>query len=174
VLIRRETAADVPDVRAVVEAAFVRPEEPAVVPDEVRLLDALRDDPGWEPALSLVATAPEGGAVLGHVVCTWGSVDRTPTLGLGPLAVRPDHQRRGVGAALVHAVLGAADACGAPLVALLGSPAYYGRFGFVPATHLGVAAPDPAWGEYFQARPLHAYDPALRGTFAYAAPFAAL
>ena len=43
----------------------------------------------------------------------------------GPLSVRPDRQRRGVGSALMHAVLGAADALGEPLVALLGSTAYY-------------------------------------------------
>lgn len=41
-------------------------------------------------------------------------------LGLGPLAVRPDQQGQGVGQALMHAVLGAADALGKPFVALLG------------------------------------------------------
>jgi hypothetical protein len=45
--------------------------------------------------------------------------------------------------------------------------------GFVPASSLGVEAPDPAWGEHFQARPLGTYR-GERGTFAYAAPFAAL
>ncbi len=109
--------------------------------------------------------------VVGHVVCSRGWVGERAALGLGPLGVDPGLQGRGVGQALVRAVLGAADALDEPLVALLGSPAYYGRFGFVPAGDLRVEAPDPAWGEYFQVVPLAAYDPGLRGPFRYAAAF---
>ncbi|THA25857.1 N-acetyltransferase [Streptomyces sp. RKND-216] len=167
-LIRRETPADVPAVRDVTTAAFDRTDTP--VPVEVPLLDALRGCEGWLPALSMVATDPQG-AVSGHVVCTRGRLAEVPVLGLGPLSVHPKHQRTGVGSALVHAVLGAADALGEPLVALLGDPAYYGRFGFRPATEYGIAPPDPAWTTAFQVRTLSAYDPAMRGTFAYAEPF---
>ncbi|MEU1040581.1 N-acetyltransferase [Streptomyces sp. NPDC005907] len=170
-LIRRELPADVPDVRAVTAAAFAKPDTP--VPVEVTLLDALRDCDGWLPALSLVATDADG-EVIGHVVCTRGHVGAAPTLGLGPLSVRPDHQRRGVGLALMHAVLGAADALGEPFVALLGSPEYYSRYGFRTATDHRIAPPDPAWGRYFQVRTLSAYDPALHGTFEYAEPFTRL
>jgi putative acetyltransferase len=168
VLIRREAPADIPAVRAVTAAAFAKPETP--VPAEAALLDELRGCEGWLPELSLVAVS-ERREVVGHVICTRGHVDAVPVLGLGPLSVRPDHQRRGVGLALVHAVLGAADALGEPLVALLGSPAYYGRYGFRPSTEYGIAPPHPGYGEYFQVRTLSAYEPALRGTFAYAAPF---
>jgi putative acetyltransferase len=94
-------------------------------------------------------------------------------VGLGPLGVRPEQQGRGVGQALVHAVVAAADALDLPLAVLLGSPGYYRRFGFVPGSELGVQAPDPAWGEHFQARPLGTYR-GERGPFAYAAPFADL
>ncbi|UPZ30343.1 N-acetyltransferase [Streptomyces sp. LRE541] len=175
-LIRRETPADVPAARAVIAAAFAEPGAPgAPDPVEATLLDALRTCEGWLPELSVVAVAVAGDEsedeVVGHVVCTRGHVDGVPALGLGPIGVRPDTQRRGVGHALMHAVLGAADALGEPLVALLGSPAYYGRFGFRPATELGIRPPDPAWGEYFQVRTLTAYEPGLRGTFGYAAPF---
>ena len=61
-----------------------------------------------------------------------------------------------------------------PLIALLGSTVYYGRFGFVPAADLGIDAPDPAWGDHFQVRTLTTYTPDLRGRFTYAAPFEAL
>ena len=167
-LIRRETPADVPAVRDVTTAAFDRTDTP--VPVEVTLLDELRECEEWLDPLSLVAVGAEGG-VVGHVVCTRGRVDGRPALGLGPLSVHPRQQRQGVGSALVHAVLGAADALGATLVALLGDPAYYGRFGFRSAEEQGVAPPDPAWGTYFQVRKLGAYEPGLRGTFAYAEPF---
>ncbi|MET9066028.1 hypothetical protein ACWDR1_03305 [Streptosporangium sandarakinum] len=33
------------------------------------------------------------------------------------------------------------------------------------------AGPVPEWGVFFQARTLSAYDPRLRGAFAYAEPF---
>jgi putative acetyltransferase len=106
-------------------------------------------------------------------VCTRGAPAGVPgTLGLGPLGVHPDHQRRGVGLALMHAVLGAADALGEPVVVLLGDPDYYSRYGFVTASTLGIEAPEPAWGEHFQTRTLTAYDAARhRGAFAYAPAF---
>jgi putative acetyltransferase len=93
----------------------------------------------------------------------------TPVLGLGPVGVRPELQRRGIGTVLVHALLAVAEACDERLVALLGSPAYYRRFGFVRSTDLDVAPPDPAWGEYFQARRLTGLP--VQGAFRYAAPF---
>lgn len=74
----------------------------------------------------------------------------------------------------MHAVLGAAEALGEPLVVLLGHTGYYPRFGFRPAAELGITPPDPAWREAFQARPLTAYDSTMRGEFAYATPFTEL
>lgn len=160
-LIRRELPEDVTAVDAVHRAAFTS----AV---EADLVTALRADEGWLPALSLVAV--ERDAVVGHVVCTRATVGDTPALGLGPLGVLPGRQRRGVGSALTHAVLAAAEALDEPVVALLGHLDYYPRFGFRPAAELGILAPDPAWGAHFQARPLSA-GPTPRGPFAYAAPF---
>lgn len=117
----------------------------------------------------LVAEAD--GEIVGHAVATRGALAGRPALGLGPVSVSPARQRDGVGSALVHAILGAADAMGEPVVVLLGSPDYYRRFGFVPASTLGIVAPDSAWGDYFQARVLATYDESVRGTFAFAAPF---
>ncbi|GAA0465120.1 N-acetyltransferase [Actinoplanes capillaceus] len=173
-IIRRETAADVGAIRAVTAAAFARPHfrEPlpdGVEPDEAPLVGRLRADEGWLPALSLVAVVD--GAVVGHVVCTRGRVGAAPALGLGPVSVHPDHQRRGVGSALMHAVLGAAEALDEPLVVLLGDPAYYSRFGFRPAADHGIEPPVAEWAPHFQARPLSAHDPSVRGVFTYAAPF---
>jgi hypothetical protein len=41
-----------------------------------------------------------------------------------------NQQRRGVGGALMHRVLAAADALDVPAVVVLGDPGYYRRFGF--------------------------------------------
>lgn len=169
-LVRRERPGDIPSVRRVVAAAFARPDG-AAVPVEAELLDLLRVDAGWIPGLSLVTEAPDG-SIVGHVVCTRATVGGAPVLGLGPLAVRPDWQRRGVGKSLVHSVLGAADALGEPLVALLGDPAYYARYGFRPATAYDITPPNPQWGDYFQVRTLCAYqETTFSGPFEYAEPF---
>lgn len=166
-LIRRETPADADAVHAVTAAAFARSGSPDV--PEARLLTELRACEDWLPALSFVAVAED--VVVGHVVCSRGRVEAAPVLALGPLSVRPGRQRRGVGRALVHTVLGAADALGEPLVALLGAPGYYARFGFRLAGEYGIVPRVPEWQSHFQVRTLSAYVPEIRGTFAYPEPF---
>lgn len=170
VLIRRESRTDADVIRAITAGAFARAGQHDQALPEVRLVDELRGSQAWLPPLSLVATAP-GGEVIGHVLCTRGHVDSVPVLALGPLAVRPDRQRSGVGSALMHAVLGAADALDEPLVVLLGDPAYYGRFGFRLGADYGIAPPAASWHPHFQVRLLTGYQPAVRGAFRYAEPF---
>ncbi|AYY15251.1 N-acetyltransferase [Actinobacteria bacterium YIM 96077] len=165
-LIRRETPADIETIRDAHASAFAAS---GAVPAEAGLVDALRADDAWLPELSLVAV--EGAAVIGHVVCSRAHVDAVPVLALGPMGVLSERQRAGVGSALMHTVLGAADALAEPLVALLGHTAYYPRFGFRPSAEYGIAPPDPQWGSHFQVRTLTAYEPTMRGQFAYAAPF---
>src|SRR3954453_13240188 len=145
-MIRRELPDAVEAVHAVTAAAFRSAEhhapavEPGGDPGEASLVSWLRDDAGWIPELSLVAL--EHGLAVGHVVATRAHVDAQPALGLGPLSVLPHRWRAGIGTALMHAVLGAADPLGEPLLGLLGDPAYYRRFGFAPARSIGVVAPD--------------------------------
>jgi putative acetyltransferase len=170
ILIRRDDPTDHAAVRTVVADAFEDQAPPGGPPVEIALVDALRASSEWIPQLSLVAESDER-TVVGYVICTRGWVDGRPALGLGPLAVAPAAQRRGTGSALMHAVLGAADALEEPLVALLGHTEYYPRFGFRPAAQLGVVPPVAAWASHFQVRTLTAYQPDLRGTFRYARPF---
>ena len=171
VVVRRERPGDVEAVAIVHARAFGRADR--TTPVEVELLAALRDSAAWIPELSLVAELL--GTVVGHVVCTRAHVGpEREALGLGPIGVLPSFQRHGLGHALVHAVVSAAEAREEPLIALLGDPAFYGRFGFVSASRLGIDAPDPAWGDHFMARALAAYEPTLIGPFRYAPPFEAL
>jgi len=170
-LIRQEIHTDAAAIDRVHRAAF-DPPAPGVEPVEVGLVGALRADQGWLPELSLVAE--HEGEVVGHVVCTRGSLDCWDALGLGPIGVLPDRQGDGFGGALMHAVLGAADALEHPVVLLLGHLDYYPRFGFVPASSIGITPTDPGWVSHFQARTLSAWRPEMTGTFHYAAPFDSL
>src|SRR4051812_49503205 len=156
--IRAERPSDHADVQALHVAAFtVDPVTRAVrTADDVveaRLVDELREDDGFLPHLSLVAV--DGDDLIGHVIATRGWLEPigSPALGLGPLGVRPELHGRGVGTVLVHALLAVAEACEEPLVALLGSPGYYRRFGFVRSPALRGPPPHPSWGEEFQACP---------------------
>ena len=169
-LIRRERAGDERTVYRIQDLAFGS--EPGVPAKEAVLLDLLREDSGaWDPRLSLVAQLQD--ELVGHVVCTRGLLrDEVPVLGLGPIAVLPEHQRSGVGTTLVHAACAAADALDEPLVILLGDPKYYSRTGFVLAELFGISPKVPAWAPYFQARPLTSFDPAIHyGGVRYAPAF---
>lgn len=64
-----------------------------------------------------------------------------PALLLGPLAVEPVLKGQGVGRALMAEGLARAAALGHGLVLLVGDLAYYGQFGFVPASPLGLVMP---------------------------------
>jgi putative acetyltransferase len=171
VLIRRERPEDAEAIRRVHALAFARPDAPTQEPPEAGLVDELRRSAAWLPALSLVAE--DGRSVVGHVLCTRATLEDRghAVLGLAPLGVLPEVQGRGFGHALVHAVLGAADALDEPLVGVVGDPAFYGRFGFDPGGRYRINPSDAAWEPFFQVRRLTAWRPALTGTFRYAPPF---
>jgi putative acetyltransferase len=102
----------------------------AAFPDEdlIPLVRSLLAEPAV--ALSLVAVIDD--KVAGHAIFTnCGVIDSNIEVSLlGPLAVAPAWQRRGIGTALVRAGLHEVEKAGVSLVCVLGDPAYYGRHGF--------------------------------------------
>jgi predicted N-acetyltransferase YhbS len=138
-------------------------------PIEVGLLRELFECSEYVPELSIVAEM--GGEIVGHAISTRAWVGELELLGLGPIGVLPPFQRGGVGSALMRETAARATALGEPGIALLGSPLYYPRFGYVPATSMGVEPPEAMWGEHFQLLPLPEWPDGVRGTFRYAAPF---
>lgn len=166
-ILRRARRDDAAAVRLVHSRAFAR--EAGVPVVEAVLWDRLVDVGADVPALTFVAELD--GQVVGHVGVSEAEIDGRPVAAIGPVGVLPAHQGRGVGSALIHAVIGAAEATGRRILVLLGSPDYYARFGFRPAEQLGIQSPVPGWGDHFQVLPLSAYDPGLIGTFSYAQPF---
>jgi predicted N-acetyltransferase YhbS len=131
---RAETRADIPVIREITLAAFGRARE-------ADLVEELRADPSaWLDGLSLVVTEDDAGhrRVVGHILLTRGHIGDTPALCLGPVSVRPERQRDGVGSAAVRAALTAAAERGERYVVLVGHPAYYPRFGFTRASAYGI------------------------------------
>jgi putative acetyltransferase len=140
------------------------------------LVDNLRASNAFIPELSLVAVAPDM-RIVGHLMITWVDLvdDATgasrPVLSIAPLAVLPEDQRRGVGGALMHAGIAAAEGRGEPLVVLLGHPWYYPRFGFEPARQFGIEPPLPVRDEVWMVRRLAAWEPSIRGRAVYPPAF---
>lgn len=129
--IRPERPEDHAAVAALHERAFGQPAE-------AQLAAALRA--AGAATLSLVAA--QGGRVVGHVlfspVTVTGGRGTWSAQGLGPVAVLPELQRGGIGAALVRAGLAECRAQGHAVVFVLGHVDYYPRFGFQPAAAAGL------------------------------------
>lgn len=119
--------------------------------DVVDLIAALRA--AGKLALSLVAEIE--GRVVGHVAFSKVGPEAggNEGLGLAPLAVLPEHQSEGVGTALGQAGVDACRELDCRYLVVLGSPEYYGRFGFQAASRYGVTD-EFGGGEAFQAMEL--------------------
>jgi putative acetyltransferase len=169
VIVRPQEPGDYEAAKVVYAEAFGRTDHGDRVPIEVGIFAGLWEAKDVIDELSFTALAQT--AVVGHVTASHAKVGSHSVVAVGPIGVLPEHQGNGIGSALMRALLGAADAGDIPLVVLLGSPHYYGRFGFGPAAELGVVSPEPKWGDAFQARPLRAYTPSVAGPFRYAPAF---
>lgn len=123
-LIRPETTGDAEAIHALIAAAFAT--MPFSDGSEPAIVDRLRAD--GDLALSLVAF---DGALLGHAAFSPVRLRVPgPWLALGPVSVRPDRQREGIGTALIETGLARLRERGARGCVVVGDPAYYGRFGF--------------------------------------------
>lgn len=153
--IRQELSPDRQGVSEVNRLAFGRE-------DEGNLVDALRD----RGAIICSLVAEENGVIVGHVLFSPAVLDddgrETTVAALGPVAVRPSHQRRGIGDALIRAGLGVCREQGYDLAVVLGHSTYYPRFGFRPSRPLGIRWEHDAPEEAFMVMELQTGAPAGR------------
>lgn len=138
------------------------------------LLDDLRDSWAWEESLSFVAV--QDNELIGHVLYSRGFVDAPTQIldvwVLSPIAVARQHQRRGVGGALITKTLEKLQSRSEPLVFLEGSPRYYPRFGFESASSLGFTSPSERIPDAaFMVHLLPTYEPWMRGRLVYSDAF---
>jgi putative acetyltransferase len=131
VLVRLEQSSDAAAIDHVLRSAFPTDREARLV-RRLRTHQRLR--------LSLIAEID--GVIVGHIafsqVTIAESVANSTGLGLAPLSIVPELQRRGLGAKLVGEGLRACERLGAGFVVVLGEPEYYHRFGFRSAESFGL------------------------------------
>jgi putative acetyltransferase len=166
--IRAERPGDCDAITAVVAAAFGSQRE-------ARLPAAIRASSNFVSDWSLVADLNE--RIVGHVMVSYaalvGENEQHRIASLSPLSVAPDVHGRGIGSALVRAVIARVDRAGEPLIVLEGSPTYYGRFGFESSVARGIQITLPEWAppEAAQVLRLQNYDPSIRGHLVYPPAF---
>jgi putative acetyltransferase len=166
-LIRDEAEHDRVAVHDVNVAAF---ETPA----EADLVDVLRRQA--RPLVSIVAE--DDRTIVGHILFSpvmLSGRSELRMMGLGPMAVVPGQQRKGIGSLLVRAGLEQCRELGFGAVVVLGHPEYYPRFGFVPSAqfHIGCEYDVPA--EVFMVIELQPdYLDGVSGTVKYHSAFAGL
>jgi putative acetyltransferase len=141
--IRPELDRDIVAIRVLNTLAFKREKE-------AKLVEAIRASEFFVPELSLVAVTNE---VIGHILFSIISIETSnrsvPTLGLAPMAVRPEYQNQGVGSALVREGLKKCEELGFEHVVVLGHPNFYPKFGFRPAKTKGIEPPFQVPDEVF-------------------------
>lgn len=129
--IRPETAADADNVFAIEAAAFERSAE-------AELVQKLQQSE--VETISLVAWLDD--EAVGHILFSPVTIkndeEEFTAVALGPVAVTPAHQDKGIGSELCRTGLAACEQAGYKLAFVLGHPEYYPRFGFTPSAPLGL------------------------------------
>jgi putative acetyltransferase len=160
-IVRLEAPGDVGAIRIVEEEAFGRSAE-------AKLVDDLRA--AGDSVLSLVAV--DDGTVVGHALFSRMKAP-FPALALGPVAVRPERQRMGVGKRLIREGIARSEAAGWLGIFVLGDPAFYRRFGFDAGKASGFTSPYA--GSHLMVLPLGGNElPSSTGSIQHAPAFARL
>lgn len=147
-IIRSERSADAEAIRHVTLEAFRN--MPFADGDEHELVGALRDS----GALVVSLVAELDGSIIGHIAISPATA-ADGSMGwyaLGPVSVRPDFQRAGIGSALIEEAMRQIESLGAGGCILTGDPNFYARFGFISAPE---AAPSDEPAEYFMIRTMN-------------------
>lgn len=172
VAIRPENESDRPYVSQLIAAAFR--ETAAGLHNEPALVEQLRSTGAFIPQFALVAEVH--GHIAGYLLMTRADItadDGTsvPSLALAPLAVMPGLQGKGIGRQLVSDAHRRAALMGFKSAIVLGDPAYYGKFGYRPASDFGIRLPfgPPEYGLAVELVPNGLLG--ISGTVNYAEPF---
>lgn len=151
--IRRETPADHDNVEHLTREAFWNVYRPGCT--EHYVVHVLRQDPDFVPELDLVME--RDGDLIGHVLYMRAKIAaddgrEIPVMTFGPISIRPDLQRQGLGKYLLDCSMERAAALGAGALCIEGNLEFYGKSGFVVAGTKGIryhGAPEEELVPYF-------------------------
>ena len=152
IALRTEQPADHAQTEHVTREAFWNYYVPGC--NEHYLLHIMRGSTSFIPELDVVAV--HGSRIVGNIVYAT-SVIRTDggkeyeVLGMGPIAVLPEYQRRGIGRRMIDYTRARAREMGFRAILLYGDPDYYSRCGFVSAEMLGIRTADDMYAAALQA-----------------------
>ena len=137
--IRRETPADYRAVEELTREAFWNVYRPGCL--EHYVIHVLRKDPAFVPELDLVMERE--GQLIGHIMYMRAAITaddgrEIPIMTFGPISIRPDLQRQGLGKRLLDYSMGKAAELGAGALCIEGNLDFYGKSGFVVAGTRGV------------------------------------
>jgi putative acetyltransferase len=125
-LIRDETPEDIDAIHDLTSTAFKpMPYSDGTEAEIVRRLRAAGD-------LKISLVAEQGGEILGHVAFSPVTINgmHEGWFGLGPISIKPERQRQGIGKVLITRGLELLKGMGASGCALIGNPEIYSRVGF--------------------------------------------
>jgi len=139
VVIRDETDADIDAITEVTIAAFRTLEISNHT--EQFIIEALRA----AKALTVSLVAELDGRIIGHIAFSPVTIsDGTQDwYGLGPVSVSPEHQRKGVGTALIQQGLSRLKNLNARGCLVVGHPEYYSKLGFRNEPGLAIEGVPP-------------------------------
>src|SRR4030042_1769787 len=129
-MIRKEASTDIQDIRRLNDLVFAGLVEGIIV-------DSIRDR--CREALSLVAVHRD--QIVGHIFFSpvaISGMNGIEAMGLGPMAVFPEYQRKGIGKALITRGIQELQKVGCAMVVVLGHAEYYPKFGFIPASRYNL------------------------------------
>lgn len=120
----------------------------------------LREQGPFDQSLSFMALENGSLQLLGSARLTWVKTTLSKSCGLllGPLAIQPNVQNRGIGRALVRQCIDAANQTDAQFVMLVGDQPYYGPLGFETAPTGQVSMPGPVDKNRLLVCPLGSFD----------------
>jgi putative acetyltransferase len=124
--------------------------------DEQDLINNLRD----ARALAISLVAELHGRIVGHVAFSpaFAADGSDGWYALGPVSAEPELKHQGIGSAIINAGLTLLRDRAAAGCVLVGNPAYYSRFGFLPRPDL---APESEPAQFYQVLPLAVTEPSV-------------
>lgn len=140
ITIRNEMEKDFREVEDLTREAFWNLYVPGC--NEHYLVHVMRNHPDFLADLDFVAE--HEGRIVGNIMYTraWLVGDEGRELEIvsfGPVCVLPEHQRKGVGSALIQHTIDIARRIGAGMIVIFGDPHNYCRLGFKSCRDLGVS-----------------------------------